>query len=397
MVAVLSRLFGLQDIDKVMDIVQDTFEAALTSWRFSGMPDHPPAWLMQVAKHKAINYLKQEQRRSSAHASLPAIQGIEQEIEPFFAPGEIRDSQLKLLLLCCHPVLSPRNQIALTLYVLCGFGVPEIANALLIQPEAAKKILTRSKALLRREALPAPFSLPVLSPERLHTTLMVLYLMFNEGYKSTRKKATIDNDLCYEALRLAKLVAEQAGTGGEAEALIALMFFNLSRFPARFSLTGTQLSLEEQDRSRWNKVFIEEAYYYLGRAMPQQPNRFYLEALIASQHCRAACFADTDWPGIAALYRQLERLYPSSMVTLNRILAESYLPGSRSLDDLRGLRSSDLEANFMLPAAEGDICRRMGLMADACDAYTRALALAATPADKEFLAQRIAQCRMLFS
>ncbi|WP_162902793.1 sigma-70 family RNA polymerase sigma factor [Taibaiella koreensis] len=155
MVAVLSRLFGLQQLDQVMDIVQDTFEAALTHWRFSGIPANPPAWLMQVARNKAINQFKKEQRERALRSTLQqTLEGFTQQIDLYCAPGEIKDSQLKLLLLCCHPSLSTRNQIALTLYVLCGFGVPEIANALLMQPEAAKKALTRSKALLREEESP---------------------------------------------------------------------------------------------------------------------------------------------------------------------------------------------------------------------------------------------------
>ncbi len=216
--------------------------------------------------------------------------------------------------------------------------------------------------------------------------------MFNEGYKTTRGDSSINYDLCYEAIRLTKLVAEQADTGGEAAGLLALMFFSLSRFPARISAAGALLSLEEQDRGLWNKIYIEEAYIYLGKAVPQQLNRFYLEALIASYHCRAATFAATDWAGIVALYRQLELLYPSPLVTLNRVLAESYLSPGDSLRHLRALNAGDLEDRFLLPAAEGDICRRMGLWEAAAAAYRRALAVAVMSADRQFLERRIAQC-----
>lgn len=392
-------MFGMGQIEPVMDIVQDTFETALSRWRFSGIPENPSGWLMRVAKNKAVNALRRTNKTLTLSPSAYADHfesSFEEQFDFLLSPNQIRDSQLKLLLTCCHPSFSPRNQVIITLYVLCGFGVPEIANALLMNEEAVKKALTRSKAQLKNESITERNHTSP-SGERITTAHTILYLMYNEGYKTTRGKEAMNNDLCYEAIRLARLLENDASEkNSETCALLALMFFTLSRFPERMNVTGEWLTLEEQDRSRWNRVFIEEGYFYLNKATQARSlSRYHLEAIISSVHCSAAVFAATDWTKIAFLYRQLEALEPESpLVTLNRIIAESYLTHTNSIAALDALSGEPMLKNsFLLPAARGDIYKRKGELMKAMAAYETALALAVSPTDRHFLKKKIVQCQ----
>ncbi len=396
MAAVLSRMFGLHQIDLVLDVIQDTFETALIRWRFAGIPDNPSGWLMQVAKNKAINTFK---RAHKTQGLPPGYEATADEYleDPDLSDHAIQDSQFKLLVACCQPGFSVRNNILLTLHILCGFGVPELANALLMKAEAVKKALTRCKLSLKGlgHVLQEPGSYQ--SAKQLSTLHTILYLTFNEGYKTTRGKAGINNDLCYEAIRLAKLLLHANNTTPhETHALLALLFFNLSRFPARLSQDGEWLTLEEQDRSQWHQVFIAEGFYYLSNATASDTlSRFHLEAMISSLHCTAATFAATDWKKIVFLYQQLEVLEPDSpYIALNRIIAESYLQNStagiKKIELLE--KRAALEKAFLFPAAKGDLYRRMGLFDKARSAYQLALELTVAPLDKKFLQKMVTRC-----
>jgi len=394
MVAVLSRMFGLQQMDMVLDTVQDTFEAALQKWRFSGIPDHPAGWLMQVAKNKALNTIKRAGKTRAFSPSVYAVkfdESFEKPFEILLSPDEIKDSQLRLLFTCCHPDLPVKSQMIITLYLLCGFGVPEIANALLMKEEAVKKSLTRIKASLRKRDDMLQHNISRWD-ERIKTVLTILYLMFNEGYKTTRRQEAIGHDLCYEAIRLAKVLEnDHDPSNHEINALLALMFFTISRFPARLEPGNAWLTLEEQDRSKWNTVFMEEGHYYLRRLTRSDTvTRFHIEALIASLHSAAPTFDKTDWEKITALYRQLEHIEPSPLVTLNRIIAESYLNPSYSIQALDELEvRQDLKDNFLLPAAKADIYKRKREFKNALTCYKKALDLSVSPADRKFLTKKI--------
>lgn len=390
MTAVLSRLFGLSNLDLVRDIIQDSFETALTQWRFSGVPENPSGWLMQVAKNKALNALKKEKTRKQTPSTfLPSVdEGFEIQFDFLLSQHEIKDSQLRLLFACCHPGLSVKNQIIVTLSILCGFGNPEIAHALLMQEEAVKKALARSKESLRELDQILQTRIITQLDDRIRTVQTVLYLLFNEGYKTTRGEEAINKELCFEAIRLAKLLEEE---NTETNALLALMFFNLSRFSARINVSEEVLSLEEQDRSQWNKAFIEEGYHYLNRAIPGETlSRFHIEAIIASLHCSAATFAETNWEKIAWLYRQLEVIAPSPLVTLNRVIAESYLSSAGSIQALEELEGKpEMDGNFLVPATKGDIYKRRGENREAIQSFEKAFALALSPVDKKFLKKKI--------
>jgi RNA polymerase sigma factor (sigma-70 family) len=400
MVAVLSRIYGLHQIDAILDVVQDTFEAALTGWRFAGIPDNPAGWLMTVAKNKAINAFK----RAGKTQPLPPDFEITTpdtgtHLEISFSEKEIKDSQLKLLVVCCQPDFSTKNNILLTLHILCGFGVPEIANALLMQPEAVKKALTRCKQSLKK--LGNILQQPVIfqSDDQISTLHTILYLTFNEGYKTTRSKTGINHDLCYEAIRLTQLLLhEKNPVSHETHALLALMFFNLSRFPARLNENGEWLTLEEQDRSSWNKTFMEEGLYYLDIATKtDQLSHYHLEAIISSLHCTAVSFKDTPWNKIVYLYQQLEILIPNApYITLNRIIAESYIGDiDACIQAIQVLeKSAKMEHSFLFAATRGELFRRMGAFAAAATAYQLALTLAISPVDKKFLERKLLQCQV---
>jgi len=394
MAAVLSRRFGLEQLDTILDCIQDTFEAALTRWRYGNVPDNPAAWLMTVSRNKLINALKRSARMN------PEEMIIEQETitQPDFVIDEqhILDSQLRLLLACCQPVISEKNQIILTLHILCGFGVPEITNALRMQQEAVKKSLTRSKALLQQQP---PQQLTRTSPidsDRLPLVLTILYLLFNEGYKTTRKTKGIDPDLCYEAVRLTRIVFETVDINREqTAALLALQFLTLSRFPARLTDAGEWLSLEEQNRDLWDQRMITEGFSYLRKATQgRQISRYHFEALISSIHCCAKMFEDTDWPTIVMLYRQLEQLNPRDVsITLNRIIAESYYSDPLlCLHELNSIPAPDQIPGFLLEAARGHLLQRAGLYTDAANAYLLAKSLALSPVDQQLLGKKIKAC-----
>lgn len=403
MTAVLCRKFGVSQIETILDVVQETFETALVKWRFSGIPDNPPAWLMQVARNKAINVFKREGKThyfSPLDVPIQEETSLEGQFDFSLSPHEINDSQLRLLLSCCNQAISPRNQIVITLNILCGFGLPEIANALLMKEESVKKALARSKATLRSmddilQAKPLPQA-----GEQINTVLTILYLIFNEGYKTTRTKKAINNDLCYEAIRLTKILLNNSSiTHEETYALLSLMFFNLSRFPARLNSVEEWLSLEEQDRSKWNDVFIEEGYYYLNKATKgNELSRFHIEAIIASLHCSAPSFHETDWEKITFLYRQLEILEPSSpFISLNRVIAESFISDpQKSLHSLDKIRTHEVfKDSFLLPAVKGNIYNRKGELQNAIRFYSKALELAQSPTDKSFLQRKIVECKSL--
>lgn len=405
MIAALTRVYGLSKLDSVMDAVQDTFETAISKWPFSGIPDNPSAWLMKVARNKLINNLKRASKIQYTDPLITSFDSLDSGYESVLplTDEEISDSQLHLLLACCHPSLSQRNQIMLTLHVLCGFGLPEIANALLMSPEAVKKALSRSKAVLRN----AGTGYDGQSKKQLHTQIKmvrsILYLMFNEGYKATRGTTGINKDLCYEAIRLAKIILQGSPADQETNALLALMFFHVSRFPARLSGTQEWLTLEEQDRSLWDRTFIAEGICYLNKAAGiTRPTWFYLEALIASLHCLSTDFKKTDWKKISSLYRYLEVLKPDSyLLSLNRIIADSYLT-----DDIASLISEaeDMELmmagkhRFTLLTTKAYLYEKAKNTEIAIKIYQEALTYVAARPDEAFIRRKLNACiRMIKS
>ena len=387
MVAILTKYYGIKQLENIMDAVQESFEAALKHWRYKGMPNQPEAWLLTTAKNKLLNTIKKESTAASLQASIPT----HHDLLP--SDAQMMDSQLQLLLKICELKLPLKSQIIFTLYTSSGFGVPEIANALLMTNEAVKKHIFRTKQLLKN----ASFKFDELEETHVAYNLnqlqLVLYLMFNEGYKTTRAKEGLNIDLCYEAMRLTKLILQLLPNDATTNALLALMFFNIARFPARISSQNVWIPLEQQDRSLWDAAFIKEGLYYLHQSKnTQQLSKHHLEAIIASVHCCATDFKTTDWAKIVYLYEQMEILEGSSTsLVLNKIIAKSYLaPSSDLLVELNALAKElkpEHQLFFYLAKAHLNTLLHQHSAAENC--YHEALNHAQSEIDKQFILNKL--------
>jgi RNA polymerase sigma factor (sigma-70 family) len=320
MVSYLCQKYGYHQIEDILDAVQESFEAALKTWRFSAIPNSPFAWLCKVASNKLLNKIKR------ANLSKNYLNQISDEeiILGQYSEKEAEDSLLKLLIFFSTADFTERNKLVISLYYLCGFNYAEIANGLFLQIDNVKKIISRSTSVIQKYAGHYD-DFQIQTIDQPNHLLKVIYLLFNEGYKSSQAKGAINHDLCFEAFRLAKLLHRYSPSNAKTSALLAAMCFHSSRFPARMA-NQTWISLAHQDRSLWDSQLISNGFYYLRMARNHQVSldKYYLEALISSLHCSAATYEETDWKTIAYLYHQLEHTTPNSTtITLNRIIAES--------------------------------------------------------------------------
>jgi RNA polymerase sigma-70 factor (ECF subfamily) len=390
-VATLIGLLG--DFDLAEEYAQEAFAAALEQWPASGVPALPRAWIIQTARHKAIDRLRrrtlftekiQPQLARDYTGSTPAKE---------YEASEIQDERLRLIFTCCHPALAQEARVALTLRTLCGLETDEIARAFLISPTTMAQRLVRAKHKIRDAGI--PYIVPGTNDlaARLEAVLTVIYLVFNEGYVATRGTSLVRTDLCAEAIRLGRLVITlmDPQPPAEAKALLALMLLHDARRDARLDGDGEIVVLEEQDRSRWNHKQIAEGLLLVKDAIRGTPGPFAVQAAIAAVHCKAAHPADTDWPEIVRLYDQLERVQPSPIVSLNRAVALAMAEGPRAglamMDALAA--ANHLNDYHLLHAARADLQRRLGLRDEAAKSYARALALVSNDSERRFLERRL--------
>jgi RNA polymerase sigma-70 factor (ECF subfamily) len=389
--ATLIRLVG--DFDVAEEAAQEAFVAAVNQWRASGVPELPRAWIIQTARHKAIDRIRRRarfQEKLDAYAASEVTPAVE---EPDFDPRQIPDDRLRLIFTCCHPALALDAQVALTLRTLGGLDTDEIARAFLVPVPTMAQRLVRAKGKIRDARI--PYTVPDTNdmPGRLDAVLTVIYLVFNEGYAATRGEALVRIDLCAEAIRLGRLVRALMGPEPppEATALLALMLLHDARREARLDEAGDLVLLEEQDRRRWNHAQIAEALPLVDEALRGGPGPFALQAAIAALHCQAPQAEETDWPQIVRLYDLLERLQRSPIVSLNRAAAIAMVDGPRPalalIDALAA--SGELDRYHLLHAARADLLRRLGSPAEAAKSYARALALVTNDAERRFLERRL--------
>lgn len=395
MTAVLTRLFGFKQYETAEDIVQETIYQALKDWSYNQIPENPTAWLYRVAKNKAIDYLRRENRMAEITSELKPLLKSEYTLQAtvhlYFNEDEIADSQLRMIFAACHPAIPEEAQIALILKTLCGFSVEEIASAFLTGKDTIEKRLYRAKEKIREGNIhldvPAGKDLQI----RLETVLQCIYLLFNEGYNSSTTDSVIRKDLCYEAMRLCILLAENPlSNAPETNALLALMCYNASRFDARIDNAGFIVLLQNQDRSKWDKELIQKGHQYLGSASGDgSVSAYHLEAAISSMHCAAHSFAQTDWDTIFNLYTVLAERNPSPVVLLNRAIAMSFARTKHeAIEEIKKL--AGLQKHYLYNAALGDLYFETGQPQLAKFYYTEAISQTQSPQEQELLKKKLA-------
>ncbi len=389
-VATLIRMTSNWDLAE--ECAQDAFAAALARWPTDGVPGKPGAWLTTTARNRALDRLR---RSKTEAAKLQEVAATSVPPETATPDGSgVTDDRLRLIFTCCHPALTLEARVALTLRTLAGLTTAEIARAFLVPEATMAKRLTRAKHKIRDAAIPYRVPPAHLLPERTPGVLAVLYLLFNEGYSASAGAHVRRADLTAEAIRLARLLVALMPDEPEATGLLALMLLQDARRAARLDDAGELVTLEDQDRSRWDAQQIAAGLALLDGAPRQTPAGPYrLQAAIAACHARAAAAADTDWAQIAALYGELRRLVPSAVIELNRAVAVAMSRGPEAglalVDELAA--GGVLTSYYLLPATRADLLRRLDRRPEAAASYREALALAPTEPERRYLQRRLAE------
>ena len=397
MVSTLTRILGVEHLNRAEDVVQEALARALQTWPYYGIPVNPAAWIIQVSKNLALDLVRREKVFRHKEAEISRV------MEHVFADatGEnamsfeehIKDDRLRMMFVCCHPRVPEEAQVALALKILCGFSTAEIARAFLTSEAAVAKRLTRAKQTIRRAHV--PFEIPAgeeLTP-RLDGVLQTLYLLFNEGYKASGGERLIREELCHEAIRLGTLLAEHpAGNLPRTHALLALMWLNGARLPTRVDTDGNILRLKEQDRSHWDRAMIARGLYHLMQsAAGDEASVYHFQAGIAACHCAAKDYDSTDWPQILRLYDRLMEMDESPVVALNRTVAVANVHGPRAgIEAVQAIRNREpLHSYYLLYAVLGEFEAHLDHRQAAIGYVRKSLELATMRSEQVFLAKKL--------
>jgi RNA polymerase sigma factor (sigma-70 family) len=398
MVATLTGIFGIEHLNLAEDVVQEALARALQTWPYRGVPENPAAWIMRASRNLALDVVRREKVFRSKEAEITRLMerdgsALETAI---FPEHEIADDRLRMMFVCCHPVIPAEAQVALALKTLCGFSVPEISHAFLTTEAAIAKRLTRAKQKIQEAQI--PFEIPTGDEltRRLDSVLHSLYLVFNEGYKASSGENLVREELCDEAIRLTQLLAQhRAGNQPKTHALLALMLLNAARIPAREDDKGNLLRLEEQKRSLWEQAMIARGMFHFHEsAAGAEISEYHLQAAIAACHATAIDYKSTDWARILSLYDRLIEFDDSPVLALNRAVAVANVRGPEAgLQTLRAIRDREkLDSYYLFYSVIGELEMRLSNHAAAAEQFRKAFELAETKSERAFLLKRLQKC-----
>ena len=398
MVATLTGIFGIEHLNLAEDVVQEALARALQTWPYRGIPENPAAWIMRASRNLALDVVRREKvfrAKEPEIARLMERDGSAPEAA-IFSEHEIADDRLRMMFVCCHPVIPPEAQVPLALKTLCGFSVPEISHAFLTTEAAIAKRLTRAKQKIQEAQV--PFEIPTGDEltRRLDSVLQSLYLLFNEGYKASSGENLVREELCDEAIRLTELLEQhRASNQPKTHALLALMLLNAARIPARQDNEGNLLRLKEQDRAVWDQTMIARGMFHLHEsAAGSDISEYHLQAGIAACHATAIDYKSTDWAKILSLYDRLIEFDDSPVVALNRAVAVANVHGPETgLQTLRAIRNREkLDSYYLFYSVFGELEMRLNNNAVAAEQFRKAFELAETKSERAFLLKRLQRC-----
>lgn len=398
MVAMLTRIFGIEHLNLAEDVVQEALVRALQTWPFYGVPKNPSAWIMRVSRNLALDVVRRQKLFRDKEAEIIGLMdtGSGEAEDAAFSEHEIKDDVLRMMFVCCHPLIPREAQVALALKTLCGFSPLEISKAFLSTEAAIAKRLVRAGQKIREARIPFEIPTGEESSRRLDGVLHTLYLLFNEGYKASTGDRLIREELCREAIRLAELLAgHSAGNRPQTHALLALMLLNSARLPARIDLQGNLLRLKEQDRTRWDNAMIARGMIHLAQsASGDTISEYHLQAGISACHCAAKDHASTDWPQILSLYDRLLEFDDSPVIALNRAVAIANVHGPQAgLDAVAAIPGREkLENYYLLYAVSGEFASQLNDHQTAAAHFQKSIKHAELPSEKTFLQQRLKEC-----